>query len=305
MPNTFHFQWQNDFLRKTIYPIREIKLRDFLIYYKEVDLWKEYKGKDISTLKKDVDEYQNGIETAKITEFKKYSSLKNYFLTKDVKSSFVKYKPIDELALAEIHKIHNIFSTSWAKDIRGERSFILMRIDSLKLQIGFLKDRVKYLKKRLEGMAVDHPSRAKDEEELKLKDGSALPMLFDEMDKLRDFEETYEKLEGPKLEWYKLSKGDPNYEPSEETYIIDSHLKTPVTVQNIVRLKVEQYAKTLEGKNQFQLLEEIQERFNKEPKRFPTWMQYMIVHFSVTTDQRMSILSDVAGGTPGACRDGF
>ncbi len=280
MPSNLHFQWQNEILLKTIYPMRLVKLRDFLIYYKETDLWKEYKGKDISALKKDVEDYQEGIENAKIVEFKKYNSLKNYFRTPDVKSFFVKYKPIDEAALAEIHKIHAIFKSSWPKDIRGERPFILSRIDSLKLQIGFLKDRVKYLTKRLEAMVPDHPSRAKDEAELKLKEGSALPMLFDEMEKLRDFEETYDKLEQPKLEWYKLSKGDPNYEPSEETYIVEAHLKNPVTVNQIVRLKVEQYAKTLEGKNQYQLLEEIRQRFEKEPKRFPLWLQYMIVHFS-------------------------
>lgn len=280
MPNNLHFQWQNEYLLKTIYPMRLVKLRDFLIYYKEADLWQEYKGKDISALKKDVDDYQQGLEDAKIIEFKKYNSLKNYFRTANVKSFFVKYKPIDEAALAEIHKIHAIFGSSWPKDIRGERPFILMRIDSLKLQIGFLKDRVKYLTKRLEAMAPDHPSRAKDEAELRLKEGSSLPMLFDEMEKLREFEQTYDKLEQPKLEWYKLSKGDPNYEPSEETYIIEAHLKNPVTVNQIVRLKVEQYAKTLENKNQYELLKEIKERFDKEPKRFPVWLQYMVVHFS-------------------------
>lgn len=280
MPDTFYFQWQNEFLLKTIYPMRLVKLRDFLSYYQEVDLWKEYKDKDISTLKKDIEEYQQGIEDAKIAEFKQYKSLKNYFLTPDVKSFYIKYKPIDETALAEIHKIHAIFVSSWPKDIRGERSFILMRIDSLKLQIGFLKDRVSYLTRRLEGMAQDHPSRAKDEAELKLKEGSALPMLFDEIEKLRSFEQTYDKLEQPKLEWYKLSKGDPNYEPSEETYIVEAHLKNPVTVNQIVRLKVEQYIKTLENKNQYQLLAEIRARFEKEPKRFPLWLQYMIVHFS-------------------------
>ena len=107
-----------------------------------------------------------------------------------------------------------------------------MRINSLKTQIGFLKDRVKYLQRRLDSMVADHPSRAKDEEELRLKNNSALPMLFDEMEKLRDFEATYDKLEQPKLEWYKLSQGDPNFEPSEEEYVIDSHLKAPVTVES-------------------------------------------------------------------------
>ena len=54
MAGTLNFQWQNDILMKTIYPMRLNKLRDFLIYYKEVDLWAEYKNKDISMLKADV-----------------------------------------------------------------------------------------------------------------------------------------------------------------------------------------------------------------------------------------------------------
>jgi hypothetical protein len=38
---TIYFQWQNDILRKAIYPLREMKLRDFLVYYKEIELWAE------------------------------------------------------------------------------------------------------------------------------------------------------------------------------------------------------------------------------------------------------------------------
>ena len=47
-----------------------------------------------------------------------------------------------------------------------------------------------------------------------------------------------------------------------------------------MRLKVEQYVKTLDGKDQYQLLADIRARFEKEPKHFPLWLQYMIVHFS-------------------------
>jgi hypothetical protein len=58
--------------------------------------------------------------------------LKSYFMSADVKGFFVKYKPLEKTALAEIHKIHQLFITSWPKDIRGERGFIVMRIDSSK-----------------------------------------------------------------------------------------------------------------------------------------------------------------------------
>ena len=276
----FNFQWQNPQLLKDIYPMRIQKLRDVLVFYKEADLWAEYKNKDISTLSADVAEYEKGMDAARATEFKKYSTLKIYFLTKDVSGFFVKYKPVEPEAMALIQKNHDLFAASWPKDIRGERGFILSRIESFKTNMGILRDRVRFLQRQLEGMPAEHPNRAKVEAEYKLKNDSALPMVLEEMEKLRQFEETYNKVEGPKLEWYKLSKADPNYKVTEEEFLVNYDPKVPVTVKDIVRLKVEQYLKTLEGKDQYQLLADIRARFEKEPKRFPLWLQYMIVHFS-------------------------
>ncbi len=276
----YTFQWQNPQLLKDIYPMRLQKLRDFLSFYKEADLWAEYKNKDISTLSADVAEYEKGMDAARATEFKKYSTLKTYFLTKDVSGFFVKYKPVEPEAMALIQKNHDLFVASWPKDIRGERGFIQSRIESFKTNLGFLRDRVRFLQRQLEGMPAEHPNRAKVEAEYKLKNDSALPMVLEEMEKLRQFDETYDKVEGPKLEWYKLSKADPNYKVTEEEFLVNYDPKVPVTVKDIVRLKVEQYLKTLEGKDQYQLLADIRARFEKEPKRFPLWLQYMVVHFS-------------------------
>jgi hypothetical protein len=44
--------------------------------------------------------------------------------------------------------------------------------------------------------------------------------------------------------------------------------------------KAEEYEASLEKKNQYELLDEIHQRFMKEPKRYPFWLQYMVVHFS-------------------------
>ena len=280
MAGQYHFQWQNPQLLKDIYPMRMQKLRDFLGFYKEADLWAEYKNKDISTLVADVAEYEKGMDAARAAEFKKYSTLKTYFLTKDVSGFFVKYIPVEPEAMALIQKNHDLFVASWPKDIRGERGFIQSRIESFKTNLGFLRDRVRYLQRQLEGMPAEHPNRAKVEAEYKLKNDSALPMVLEEMEKLRQFDETYDKVGGPKLEWYKLSKADPNYKTTEEEFLVNYDPKVPVTVKDIVRLKVEQYVKTLDGKDQYQLLADIRARFEKEPKRFPLWLQYMIVHFS-------------------------
>ena len=276
----YNFQWQNPQLLKDIYPMRLQKLRDFLSFYKEADLWAEYKNKDISTLSADVAEYEKGMDAARASEFKQYSTLKTYFLTKDVSGFFVKYKPVEPDAMALIQKNHDLFVASWPKDIRGERGFILSRIESFKTNLGILRDRVRFLQRQLEGMPAEHPNRAKVEAEYKLKNDSALPMVLEEMEKLRQFEETYNKVEAPKLEWYKLSKADPNYKVTEEEFLVNYDPKVPVTVKDIVRLKLEQYTKTLDGKDQYQLLADIRARFEKEPKRFPLWLQYMVVHFS-------------------------
>ena len=50
MPDEIHFQWQNEFLLRTIYPMRSTKLRDFLVYFYEVDLWAEYKDKSVQEI---------------------------------------------------------------------------------------------------------------------------------------------------------------------------------------------------------------------------------------------------------------
>jgi len=256
------------------------KLKDFLIYYKEVDLWAQYKNKDISTLGADVTEYEQGMDHARAAAFKEYSFLKNYFLTKEINGFFVRYKPPEPDALALIQKNHDLFIASWPKDIRGERPFIQSRLQSFKTNVGYVRDRIRYLQRQLEAMAPEHPSRSKLEAEYNLKNGAALPMLSDEMDKLYRFDATYDKLGGPKLEWYKLTKADPNYKTTEEEFLVNYVPPTPAKVQDIVRLKVEQYAKTLDRKDQYDLLKEIRQRFDKEPARFPLWLQYMVIHFS-------------------------
>ena len=280
MATTYNFQWQNPILLKDIYPMRLQKLRDFLLFYKEADLWAEYRNKNVAALAADVKEYEAGMAAARAAELKQYSDLKKFFLTKDARGLYARYMPFDEEAVGLIQKNHDIFIATWPKDIRGERPFIQSRIQSFMTQLGFLRDRVRFLQRQLEGMLPEHPNRPKVEAEYKLKNNSAMPMVLEEMEKLRQFDATYDKLQAPKLEWYRLSKADPNFKTPEEQFLLNYGPKTPVTVQNIVHLKAEQYTRTLENKDQYQLLAEIRARFEKEPKRFPLWLQYMIIHFS-------------------------
>ena len=54
MTEPLYFQWQNEFLLKTIYPMREVKLRDFLVSFAEIDIWSAYKDRDIASLQDEV-----------------------------------------------------------------------------------------------------------------------------------------------------------------------------------------------------------------------------------------------------------
>src|SRR5512143_3037774 len=73
-----YFQWQNEFLCKTIYPMREVKLRDFLIYYMEVDVWSQYKDQDVDALTNEVSAYKKACEINAAAARKEYASLRDY-----------------------------------------------------------------------------------------------------------------------------------------------------------------------------------------------------------------------------------
>jgi hypothetical protein len=159
MAEPMYFQWQNEILCKTIYPMREQKLRDFLVYYMEIDIWKQYKGKDISTIKADVDAYTKAQELAAITAYKAYSSLRGYFMQKDARGYYLKFKPVDETELTTINNFHAVFIQSWPKDIRGERSFVEGQIQYWVNHRNMQREAVKSKKRRVENMDPAHPKR--------------------------------------------------------------------------------------------------------------------------------------------------
>ena len=277
----FYFQWQNEVLCKTIYPLREVKLRDFLIYYMEVDVWSRYKDRDINALTKEVHEYKKDWESKAAAAQQEYTSLRDYFLKADVRVDYYKFKPIDEAELAEIHTLHSLFVDSWPKDIRGERSFVQGIIAYWVRHRNRIRDWVKWRNRRHEAMDPAHPKYVPEGEELEYKESITLPMAEQEMDKLRAFLATYDKIEGRKLDWYWMQRrGQAPEGMTEAEFLAKFPPEGQVTLRDIAYWKVEEYTKALAKKNQFELLDMINQRFQKEPGRFPPWLQYMVVHFS-------------------------
>src|SRR5690242_14805542 len=110
MAEPMYFQWQNDVLLKTIYPLREMKLRDFLVYYKEIDLWAEYKNKKIEDIPTEVQAYIAARENGLVTAYKSYRTLYAYFTRDDVRTQYMpKYRLPDETELAKLKELHRTF----------------------------------------------------------------------------------------------------------------------------------------------------------------------------------------------------
>ena len=110
MAEPMYFQWQNEVLLKTIYPLREMKLRDFLVYYREIDLWAAYKDQNIEDLQSEVKAYIEARENALVTAYKSYKTLYAYFTQEDVRTRYMaKYRLTDEVELAKIKELHRLF----------------------------------------------------------------------------------------------------------------------------------------------------------------------------------------------------
>jgi hypothetical protein len=281
MPEPLYFQWQNEVLLKTIYPMREVKLRDFLGFYAEADIWKHYKDKDIATLGAEVKTYEAAQAKMAEVAYAEYKTLRAYFLTRDVRAEVAKkFNPLDEPEMTEINNLHAMFADSWPKDIRGERSYVEGLLAVWTNHRNLIRDWVSTRRRRQEGMDPNHPKYLPEKQELEYKVGTVLPMAQNELDQLRAFLATYDKIEARKLKWYQLSKSDPNFKTPEDEFMKSFQPDTPVTVRDLAVWKIEEYKGGLAKKNQYELLELISQKFKAEPKRFPLWLQYMVVHFS-------------------------
>lgn len=274
-----YFQWQNDILCKTIYPMREAKLRDFLNFYMEVDIWKHYKDRDPKALEGDVNEFKKAWESNAAASLKEYTTLRDYFLKQDAREEYSNYEPLDEPELAEINNLHSLFR-SWPRDIRGERAFVEAMIAYWAPHRDSHRAWIRTRKRRHEAMDPAHPKYIPEGAELAYRENTVLPMAQHEMDKLIAFLATYDKIEKPKLAWFQQTRRDRNFKTPEAEYLVKFPLEQQVTKGDLARWKAGEYAKSIAAKNQYELLDLIHLRFIKEPKRFPLWLQYMVVHFS-------------------------
>ncbi|HEY9526672.1 MAG TPA: hypothetical protein VIR02_06305, partial [Anaerolineales bacterium] len=209
MAEPMYFQWQNPTLLKTIYPRRNRKLADFLIYCKEIDLWEEYKDKDIDTLAVEVKTYIAERDRAVMTAYKAYKTEYDYFTMGDVRTAYIgKYKLKDEKELAPIQEMHRVFKDSLPKrqDVRKEKNFVAYYVSTWQERVRRLAEEMTRLERRLAVMHPEHKDRPLTAQALQKMKDVTLPLMQEERQRLLNFLSTYNKIEKRKLEFYKATE---------------------------------------------------------------------------------------------------
>jgi hypothetical protein len=201
-----YFQWQNDVLLKTIYPLREMKLRDFLVYCQEIDLWAEYKDKKIEDLQSEIQMFLTARQKAVTTAYQSYQTQYAYFTGADVRTRYMdKYKLGDETELTKVKELHRTLMTYVPKyaDVRKEKYFVTQQVSLWEQHRKSLQQEVTRRQRRLQVMAADHPRRPVETQELQKLQNVTLAIVEEELQSLFSFASSYNKIEKRKLEFYK------------------------------------------------------------------------------------------------------
>lgn len=235
MADTLYFQWQNDALAKTIYPLREMKLRDFLIAFQEIDTWAEYKGKNVAGLSAEIQAYHADQARAVKEAYQAYARLRAYFLKPDVRADYARFSPIDEAELLEINNLHGTFVTYLNRpnmaDVRREKNFVSERVYDWETHRKDIQTRVAAKQRRINAIRdnnPNHPSLPKETQELARLQNVTLAMAEQELTNLYNFVSTYNKIEARKLELYKTKQSALNNRTQVATQLADAQSRLKV-----------------------------------------------------------------------------
>src|SRR5436190_16210946 len=175
-----YFQWQNAALEKTIYPLRTLNLRNALEYYKEIDLWKELKGRQIADLPDEVALYHK--KKAEVVKQAKadYDKLVNLFSTSMVQAQPPKSE--DEGWVAKIQASLTAFKTYYGTytDPFRQSYFITQRLETLDRDRKELDKRISGQLRYINILKTMNPDNPKiDTETITLEKLQAVQPLFE------------------------------------------------------------------------------------------------------------------------------
>jgi hypothetical protein len=338
VPNRIYFQWQNPFLRRTIYPLREMKLRDFLIFYHEIELWEQFKPLSLDSLQQEIAQYALFQAQLRRERCQQYLELCSCFLNPDLSALIQQDFPQpDPAALAYLTSQHSAFRQHFLSYNRTdrERAFLENRIRDVENFIQRVHKELADIKRNLVNMGEGWTHRPQKLQRQTQIEQVALPMLDAEHQRLKEFSAVMafiQPLRDQLLAWRReqakqidsltsrLSfittslasarlRHDTQPSPAlagqisslaeelaalqEKVSFINNSLLEPECEQiekiavfpqptkaDLVRGRVDAYRADLVKKDHTALLELVVQRFLANPKDYPLWLQYMVIHFS-------------------------
>jgi hypothetical protein len=255
------YQWQNPHLRKTIYPFREMKLRDFLLIYKEIDLWKVMKDKPVDS-------------QAASELIQNHTDIEKQLAVSRLEKEQLKK------GLLDLRKKHR--QTLNRRDVR----LLRYKVTNLETRLAGLESKKKTLERQIawyEKFAPDHPYY----EKWKIRLVEVMVPYEDVQEQLQETRQAYKTELAPfEAEALEINqRTDKN--TREIKRLTEQKKKLPpldkrgsMNQRSVVRWLVYKYEQELLQMHHDQLMVEVLTRFDEEPGRYPKWLQYMVIHFS-------------------------
>jgi hypothetical protein len=199
----FNFQWQNPFLLQTIYPLRAMKLRDFLVYFQEISLWTEYKNKTDAQIESEKAAYIDSQKALMTDMLNLNASLRGYFMSQQPQADIAKRFPqTDPNEIQAIINLHKTFATylPQIRDVRKEIYFVSQRTMEWEQHRKAVLQNIQYRKNIFLWKPANDPTRPAAEKQYNDLQNITLPLVNDELDRLYALNATYDNIKTRRLE---------------------------------------------------------------------------------------------------------
>jgi putative endonuclease len=240
----YFYQWQNPHLLKTIYPFREMKFKDFLMIYQEVDLWANLKSRNVND--PDV--------SSRLAELEEKSKLEREKVVQELQISLQARLQADPW-FAKITGAND-------KSLRFKRVYYLDRMTTDYLQrLADLESRQKSYLRRMEWYPQNDERRITWENRVRELD-TPISVVRQELEGLVNLRNLFDR----------------------EARLPQPGAKKQATVADLARAELDEYRKELDQLSSDEILKRVWERLNETrpdgKPRFEKWFKYMVIHFS-------------------------
>ncbi len=257
----YHFAWQNPFLRATIYPFRNEKLRDFLATYYEVDLWRQYRSQSP--------------DAEKVAQVRQaYAQINDLLAEAKLELQHA------QAAMKVLEAQHRKLLTSEpVRLLQRQKDLLLQKRKDLEARMLPFERQVDWYQR----FAPEHPYLQKWEYELS-KLATPMQEILDALNLVE------QQLEAQLADYRAVQRSL----ESTVTRALETIARETIRLQQLpplgpsgevtnrvwVQWEVARYRRELEALEHDALVQRVVDFFDAQKDRFPTWLKYMVLHFS-------------------------